>query len=474
MRAVITLLSQDEIQKIHEATLEVLEKTGVVIESEEVAAVLAKKGAKVSGNSVKFPREMVEEAISQINKTVLFAARDPKYDFVIPHGNYTFNSTSGYSPFIYDAPGEKRRRSTSDDLAKVARLCDGLDEVDFFWPIAMPTEETIAELEEISALNTSIRHITKHIECSCASKGAAEWQVRIGEAIAGGSDALRERPLFSAVASPTTPLAFEKCTSDALPVFAKAGIPVTPMNVPLAGTTAPCSFAGALVITNAEQLVILTILKAYNKDAPMVYSADTGSANLMTGNLNYDNPDYDLYTFGCAQLARFYGLPNTVGSGSYEAKDFTTVSGFNQNVLKTAINQMSLTDCAIWIGSLDDAMATSLWDIVLDCEVLKYAKLYCKELSVDSDSLALDVINEVGPRGEFVTHEHTLENFRQEVTLTSVNDSYLFMESGKHFIEMASEKANSILNSHIVTPLSDTVLMELDKLMEAARREFGK
>ena len=474
MKAVITFLNQDEIQQIHEASLEVMEKTGVIVDSEEVAATLAKKGAKVLGNTVKFPREMVEEAISLINPTVLFAARDPKKDFTIPYRNTTFNSTSGYSPFIYDKPGEERRNSTAKDLAKIARLCDGLDEVDFFWPIAMPTEETIAELEEISALHTAIQNISKHVECSCASKGAAQYQVRMAQAIAGGSEALRKRPLFSAVASPTTPMAFEKCTTDALPILAKAGIPVTPMNVPLAGTTAPATFAGALVVTNVEQLVTLVILKAYNPEAPMVYSCDTGSANLKTGNLAYDNPDYDLYTFACAQLARFYNIPNTVGSGNYEAKDFSTVSSFNQNVLKVAINQMSMTDCAIWIGSRDDSLASSIWDIILDAETLKYAKLYCKELEVNEKTLALNVIDEVGPRGEYVSHKHTTKNFRKEITLTSVHDSFLFQEPRVDFIDLAMEKANHILDNHVVMPLEDGLVRELDSLMAAARREFMK
>ena len=474
MKAVITFLSQDEIQQIHDASLEVLEKTGVIVDSEKVAATLAKQGAKVLGNTVKFPKKMVEEAIAQINPSVLFAARDSKKDFTIPYRNTTFNSTSGYSPFIYDKPGAERRHSTAADLAVVARLCDALDEVDFFWPIAMPTEESVAELEEISALHTAMKNTAKHVECSCASKGAAEFQVRMAQAIAGGSDALRKRPIFSAVASPTTPMAFEKCTTDALPILAKAGVPVTPMNVPLAGTTAPCTFAGALVVTNVEQLVTLTILKAYNPEAPMIYSCDTGSANLLTGNLAYDNPDYDLYTFACAQLARFYNIPCTVGSGSYEAKEFGTVSGFNQNVLKVAINQMSMTDCAIWIGSRDDSLASSLWDIILDAETLKFAKLYCKELTVDAKTLALDVIAEVGPRGEYVSHKHTTKNFRREITLASVHDSFLFQEPKTHFIDLAWEKANSILKSHAVMPLESGLVRELDDLMAAARREFSK
>ncbi len=473
MKVVTTILSTEEIHQIHEATLEVLEKTGVIIDSDDVCEFLSKKGAKVEGNRVRMPREMVEEAIAQINHKVMFAARQNKYDFTIPYKNITFNSTSGYSPYIYDEPNSKRRPSTAKDLVKIAQLCDALDEVDFFWPIVMPTEEIINEIQEISALNIAVRNITKHLECSCSSKGAAQWQVKMMQAVAGGEEELKKRPLFSAVVSPTTPLAFEKFVAEALVVFSKAGVPVTPMNVPLAGTTAPASFAGTLVVTNAEQLATLVILKAYNPEAPMVYSADTGSANLLDGDVSYNSPDYDLYTFACAQLARFYDIPCCVGSGSYEDKDFSTELGFSRNVLKVALNHMSLTDTACWIGSLDDALATSIWDIVLDAEVFKFAKLYCRELTVDQNTLAVKVIDEVGPRGEFLSHEHTFLNFRKEITTTEYKDSFLFKSKEKDFITLAREKAEEILKNHVVEPLEEDLIKELDTMMEAAKKEFN-
>ncbi len=473
MKAQLTFLSESEVQEIHEATLTVLEKTGVKVHSEAVLAHLGKAGAKVEGDRVRFPKEMMKEAIAQINREVFFAAREERYDFRIPTGGRTFNSTSGYSPFIYDEPFGKRRNTTAQDLATIAKLCSAIDEVDFFWPIAMPTEETAPEMEEISAFNTAIRHIGKHVECSCASPGAAQWQIRIAEAIAGGSDALRKRPLFSAVASPTTPLAFEKCTVEALPLLARAGIPVTPMNVPLAGTTAPATFAGTLVITNAEQLATLAILKAYNEEAPMVYAADTGSANLKTGDVAYSNPDYDLFSIACGDLAKFYRIPACVAHGSSEKRDFDRLSGFMYNVMRIAFSQITATDTSVWMGSLDDSLSTSLWDIVLDAEALRYAKIFCKELAVNRDSLALDVIDEVGPRGEFISHQHTFDHFRKEINNLDPLDSPL-LQSGENYLAFAQEKARTLLANAEDKPLDDAMLAELNQYMTAARKEFDR
>lgn len=471
MQASLTFLSSSELEQIHLATLEVLEKTGVVVEAPAVVAHLVRQGAQAAGNRLRIPRQMVTEALAMANREVTFAAVDPKYDFLLPKKKYTYNATSGYSPFIYDQPGGKRRQSRGEDLAKIARLCDDLAEIDFFWPIVMPTEESSAEMEELSAYNIAVRHTGKHIECSCASEGAARYQVQIAETLAGGSQALRKRPLLSVVASPTTPLAFEKGTAEALAIMAKAGVPVTPMNVPLAGTTAPASFAGTLVITNAEQLAALVILKAYNPEAPMIYAADTGSADLRTGDVAYANPDYDLFSIGCAQLAKSYALPSCVAHGSSEVREFDRISGFERNVLKIAISQMTYTDTSVWIGSQDDSLSTSLWDIVLDVEALAAAKLYCKSLDVSAESLAVSVIDEIGPRGEFISSDHTFRNFKREICTVSLPESYLFQGEGT-YLEKAMAKAAGILAQPAKQRLSAECLAELDDIMATARREF--
>lgn len=470
MQAKLTFLNQMEVEKIHEATLTVLEKVGVVIHDGDIVNHLAAKGAKTEGVHVRFPREMVEGAIALANKEVIFGARDQKRDLLIPYQNTTFNCTSGYSPFIYDEIGAERRRSTAADLAKIARLCDTIDNVDFFWPIAMPTEEIFAEMEEISALDISIRNTTKHVECSCASLGAAEWQVRMAEAIAGGSEALKKRPLFSAVASPTTPLAFEACTAQAYPILAKAGIPVTPMNVPLAGTTAPATFAGTFVITNAEQLAVLVILKSYNPDAPMIYACDTGSANMKTGAVAYNNPDYDLFSIGCAELARFYQMPNCSAHGGDETRDYVNVSSFWSEVERVALSQMTQTDTSVWMGSKDDCLASSIWDIVLDAEALRFAKIFTKKLEVNEDTLAIDAIAAVGPRGEFISSDHTFAHFRKEINSEEPENSFIFQ--GGDFRELAKEKAETAIVHADIPPLEEGLKKELDHYMAKAREEF--
>jgi trimethylamine--corrinoid protein Co-methyltransferase len=468
MQLRLEALSRTEVEKLHSATLAVLEKTGVIVDSKDARDLLKDNGARINGNIVTFPQSMVEKAISQINKTVPLAAREPHYSLVLP-SNQTLNSTSGYSAYVYDMEDSKSRPSTSKDLTDFAVLADALPEVDLFWPIAMPTEIDSPELQEIMALDISFRNTSKHVQCSLSDGQTALMQIKLGAALAGGEDKLREAPLFSVVASPFTPLTIRDGTGDAYIHMARAGIPVTPMNVPMAGTTAPATLPGAIVMTNAEQLATLLILKSANKDAPMVYSSDTGAADMKTGGMNYDSIDHIILNAAITQLARFYGFPTCVAHDSCEDKLYAYKAGFERNALRIAINGMVRSDLAIWMGSLDEALSCSLWDLLLDAEAVKLAKEYTRSLAVDDNTLAVDAIAEAGPGGNYLNSTHTMKNFRKALSLYSYDNSFIFAEAGD-FNENAKNKVREILKSHKVAQIPEAKLKAMDEVIAEARR----
>jgi|GEM_PF-3509679 len=475
MKAYLSILNTLETEKIQEATLKLLENTGVSVGSDAVVEHLAACGAKTIGNNVRFPHEMVIEALQASSPKITYAGMDDRRSFTFPEGNRTFLSTSGYGAFYYPEPGAKRRMSTAQDLVKIATLAEQLDDIDFFWPTTMPTEESVTAIQEMQSYNVAVRHTGKHVEVSCSSPEAAEWEVRLAEALAGGSEELKKRPLLSVVASPTTPLAFEKATVEAYPILAKAGVPLNPMNVPIAGSTAPATFAGTLTVGNAEQLAALTILKSYNPDAPFVYSGDENSADMATGNISFLGfaPDYDLFSVAAADIARAYGLPNCVGHGCNENKVFTSVDAFMSNVMRIAYTLTTRTDLSVWVGGADSSIATSIWDIMLDIEAIKYAKAYCKELEVSDETIGLEAIDEVGPHGEFMSSPHTLEHFREELNIISPEKSYLFADGGTDYVQKAFDKGNEIIENAMPFELGEDLAKELDGIMAAARKALA-
>jgi len=470
MKSLLTILTEDEIELIHEATLQVLEKTGIKVGSEKICRLLQRHGARVNGDNVKLPRAMVEEALRQVRRRVLLAGREAAFDLVVPAATPPYNTTSGYAPFVRDLETGRTRNSTGSDLKDFAVVSDFLEVVDFFWPIVLPTDEP-PPMEELSALDISLRHIRKHIQCSCATEKTARWQVRLAAAVAGGEDRLRKRPIFSALVSPISPLTFEKNAVEAMVALAEAGIPVVPMTMSLSGTTAPATLAGTLTMANAEELATLVILKCANPDAPMIYSTDAAPADLKTGVVNYFAPEYLLLGAACAQMARRYSMPSMVAHGSSEELPYDLPS-FERNVLKVAVSQMTRTDLASWLGSLESALNASLVNLVGDAEACVHASAYLRRFEVNAETLALGPIHEVGPAGHFLAHKHTVQHFRKELWIKSLQDRFILDPGDGSFVERSKQKVKEILARHEVPPLEGDLLKEMEAIMRRARRDI--
>lgn len=470
MKSLLSFLAEDEIERIHEATMQVLEKTGIKVGSEKICRLLQRHGAKVNGHNVRLPKALVAEALQQVRQQVLLAGREASFDLIVPAAEPPYNTTSGYAPFVKDLETGRTRNSTGRDLMDFAVVSDFLEVIDFFWPIVMPTDEP-PPVEELCALDISLRHIRKHIQCSCATEKTARWQVRLAAVIAGGEDRLKERPIFSALVSPISPLTFERNAVEAMAALAEAGIPVVPMTMSLSGTTAPATLAGTLTIANAEELATLVILKCANPDAPMVYSTDAAPADLKTGVVNYLAPEYLLLGAACAQMARRYSMPSMVAHGSSEELPYDLPS-FERNVLKVAISQMTRTDLASWLGSLESALNASLVNLVGDAEACMHASAYLRRFAVNAETLALGPIDEVGPAGHFLAHKHTVQHFRKELWIKNLQDRF-FLDPGEgSFADQAKHKVREILTNYQVPPLDRDLLKEMDAIMLQARRDI--
>lgn len=470
MRSLLSFLTEDEIERIHRATLQLLETTGVQIGSEKICELLRRHGARVGGKNVKFPRPMVETALQRAQHQVLLAGRTAEFDLVVPAAEPPFNATSGYAPFVKDLDTGQTRNSTGADLEDFAIISDYLEVVDFFWPIVMPTDEP-PPMEELCALDISLRNIRKHIQCSCATEKIARWQVRLAAAVAGGESLLEKSPLFSALVSPVSPLNFGKNAVEAVAALAEAGIPVVPMTMSLSGTTAPATLAGTLTMANAEELATLVIIKSVNPAAPMIYSTDIAPADLKTGVVNYSAPEYLLLGAACAQIARYYNMPGMVAHGSSEEMPYDLPS-FERNVLKVAASQMTRTDLASWLGSVDSSLNASLINLLGDAEACAHAAAYLRHFEVDGDTLALGPIDEIGPAGHFLSHKHTLQHFRKELWTKRLKDPFILEPGEGTFADQAKHKVKDILKSHRVPPLDRELLREMDRLVLEARRDI--
>jgi len=471
MRAILNFLTEDEVERIHNASLRILKETGVKILSEKVRKLLAENGAEVSGEIVKIPSSLVEEAIKRAPEKITLGAREPKCDLKLPADDFPFLATSGFSSFVDDFETAERRESTSSDLKDFALVGDYLDTADYFWPTIIPGEIP-PPLQELHALAIALENNRKHIQCSCVTEKTAEWQIRLASALVGGEEELRKRPIISTINCPVAPLTFEGGASEAMIILARAGIPTAPMSMVLAATTGPATMAGTLAVANAEELASLVIVECANPGAPMIYTSEAAPANMKTGEINYKAPEYPLLSAAFAQMARFYKIPSLVADVSLEEIP-SDLSSLERNILKVAMSFMSHTDLSPWFGSRNQALSASLDQLIIDAEVCEHARAYLRRFEANDDTLALDIIHKVGPGGHFLDEKHTIVHFRKEIWSRELYDPFIVDPAAKgSFLERAKAKAKEILSTHKPPPIKEEVHKEMRRILRDAEKDI--
>ncbi len=448
----LIFLSDDEIASVHETSLKILQQIGIKVLSKKVQSLLVENGAKVdvASSIVKIPSSLVEEAIKKAPKEMVLCGRNPKFDLKLPAKDFPFVATSGFSVFMRDFETGEKRMTKSSDLIDFAILSDYLNQVDFFWPIVTPTELP-PPVQTVHGLAISFENTEKHVQYQALSEKEAKWQIKLASTVVGDEEKLKKRPIFSSVNCPVSPLLFEEGSSEAMVELAKAGIPVLPMSMALCGSTAPATIAGTLTIVNAESLAALVILQCANSGAPVIYCAESTSADMRTGEINYEAPEFPLIAAGATQMARLYKLPC-----------YTTPIG--------VLTQMGRGDISADFGSLENAESSALEQVILDVEAWEQAKAYLRRFKVDEETLGFDAIREVGPGGNFLGLKHTLEHFQKEIWLKK--EAVLLPSTGGSIVERAKEKVRQILSTHVPSQLDEEVKREINQILRDCEKDM--
>jgi trimethylamine--corrinoid protein Co-methyltransferase len=467
-----TFLSQEEIEAIHKASLQVLEKTGIKVMSEIALDILKKGGAKVDygTNRVTLPRQLVEEALKMAPKTITYGARNPKYDFVLNKKEPHFCAT-GDPPFILDWETGQRRYSTAEDVANCAVIADYLDHVQLTWGTLPPTELP-SPIQDLVAICTYLRKTEKHVEYNALNARSAQYEIEIATAIVGDSKRLREKPIYSAIQCPFSPLTYDKGITEGAIELGKAGIPVVLYPLPLSGSTGPATPAGTMVIANADVLGGLVIQELANPGAPVVYSAGAGVVNFHTGDQG-ESPEDPLMHMGLGQLACYYDLPDE-REVFYGASKLLSRQSSHHTVeaLLTHISTKPVPDIILGLGGLGGT--TSPEAMVIDNEIVDYALRFAQGIEVNEDTLAVDVIDKAGPGGHFLGEKHTLKHFRERwMPRLDVDSLETWEKEGvKSLGELAHQKVKEILATHKPTPLPEDVDREICRILQRAEAEL--
>jgi len=466
-RLKLQLLSPQDIEKIHQATLDVIESAGVRFPSPKALDIWASHGASVDRETsiVKAPGSLVEAALKKAPPIYTLAARDSAQDLPLD-GNHVFVGTDGCGVEVLDIYSGERRRSRLQDIAEIARVGDFLEEVAFHW-VAVSAQDRPPASRGLHELKAVWENSTKHVQTeSIYNAREAEVAVEMAAAVAGGRQALRQRPVLSIMQCTAPPLGHDGGSLEAALVAAEAGLPVGFMTMSACLTTGPATLAGNLVVGNAEVISALALIQLAQPGAPVFYAAAQTASDLRSGAYTGGGPEDFLFGAAGNLLSDFYNVPLSMGSFATGAKQPDWQAGI-ENSLSTFMASIVMSDMLLGVGLLHGSRIWSYAQMLMDCEIFSLVVKLLEGIPVDEESLALDVIKAVGPGGNFLKQKHTLKHMR-ELYLPRYLDRrpYNQWEEQKDgAADWALAKARQILETHQPSPLDTVLSSELSRMI---------
>ena len=472
-RVSLNILSDQDVRRIHTATLDVIENVGVRFPSHKALDIWEAHGARVDRQTmvVKASGQLVEAALKKAPPAYALAARDPSQDLMMD-GHHVFVGTDGCGVEVIDIHTGERRRSCLQDVADIARVADYMEEVAFHW-VAVSAQDCPPESRSLHELRALWENSTKHAQTeSIYSEREAQASLEMAATIVGGREALRQRPVLSLMQCTAPPLGHDGGSVEAALIGAEAGLPTGFMTMTSCLTTAPATLAGNLVVGNAEVISGLALIELAYPGAPVFYAAAQTASDLRTGGYTGGGPEDFLFGAATNVLADYYNVPLSMGSFATGAKEPDWQAGI-ENSLSTFMASIVLSDMLLGVGLLHGSRVWSFEQMLMDCEIFDLVRKTLEGIVVDDETLALDVIRAVGPGGNFLAQKHTKKHMR-ELWVPRLFDRRpynVWEEKRDGARDWARQKAQDILKNHQPDPLDPRLSAELARIIESVERK---
>jgi len=470
---VLRFTTPQQIQEIHNATLEVLRRTGVKVYEEEALGLLKEAGADVQGELVRIPEFLVEEALRSAPSSIAVSSRNGSRAMALEAGKVYFGTGSD-TPMILDHETGAMRPTLKSDVVRNAIICDHLPNIDFVMSMGLVSDVPthVSDLHQFEAM---LANTEKPLVYTAHDRQELAYILEMAELVAGGEDEFRRNPFAVLYAEPISPLMHSKEAVEKLLYCAQKGAPVIYTVGIMAGATAPVTSAGLLVVANAELLSGLVMAQLKRKGTPVIYGGMVTAMDMATGIFSYSAPELYLRQAIFTEMARFYGLPIFGVGGCSDSCAFDQQAGFEQaySLLMASLSGVNLVHD---VGYLGQGMVASHEMLVMSNEGIGLFKRLLRGIEVGPEDLALDAIHEVGPGGHFVQHEHTLRHFRQEMwvpRLFNRKSPEVWKRSGSLTLgERVKEEVTRILQEHHPKALARETLAGMAEILR--RAEEGK
>ncbi len=410
MNTFATLLTDEQVERTHQASLEVLENVGLLVRNNKAREIFIRHGCKADGERVRYPREVVEQFRSLMPPTFTFRGRDPKFDRTIPKDGPVI-VTGSSAPNIIDPVTGQERRSRSDDIARIAHLINELPGYDVL-SVSTLAEDAPPGQFTLSRLYPALKNCLKPVRSTATDIEDARSILQLASLIAGSDKAYREHPFITHHFCPVvSPLTMDYASTEMLIYFTENKWPVYPSIVPNAGLTSPMSMAGTLAQGNAEFLAAAVLMQMVQPRTELIYATLPTVADMRTGAYASGGVECGMLHMAFAQMAHFYDVPCGGYIGLTNAKINDAQSGFETGI-STMAGLLAGADMLNMGGLLDALKVFDFAKAVIDNEIALMLKRVKRGIEFNEENLALDVIAEIGPGGSFMVHKHTMKRMK--------------------------------------------------------------
>ena len=462
---------------IHDASLRILERTGMLIDHKGGRDLLQEAGAEVDNKRgiVRFPPELVEHSLENAPRTLIYAGRDPEHDMILKAGGEVYSRTTTGETTYVDLKSGQYRRAKIDDMKEFALLADALPNIDCCG--AIYAGDVPVQTADIHAVRILLEGQRKHFVYQTFSTKNLKYVIEMMLAVRGSREELRKRPPARGTLATISPLFIAEDDVDSIILSCEYGIPMGLATMANAGATAPITLAGTLAQANAEALGALTLTQVVRSGHPVPYYVIPMVTDMATGLGLLGSPENTLLTAAISQLGReYYKIPvETLG---FTADGAICEQTFFQKATNGLMQCLAGGNLLMGAGITDSVTAASPVQLVIDDEIMGVLRRILRGFQINMETLGLDVIDKIGPRGNFLSDEHTLkylrsgEHFRPNIFDRDPRDAWC-SKGEKGLAQKAREKAFSILEQHEVKPLPEAVSRELKSIMKKADKELA-
>jgi trimethylamine---corrinoid protein Co-methyltransferase len=470
------ILSDEDIERIHAGSMEILTDVGIVIHHESALRSLDESGAIVDHHkqTVRIPPEMADECVRQSRGLGTLAGRSRENDLKVEPGRTYTRSVSG-SIYMIDSESGTRRNATSTDVANFTRLQDALQNISFCGGSPYPSD-VHPSMQDINQVSIMLRNTSKHIRFQPFSGRNLEYAVALAGAVVGGKEELRKRPILSCITAPSSPLRYSREQVDIIVRSGHYGLPVMLGSTPTMGASGPVTLAGSLILQNAEILAGIVLSQIMNPKAPLSYGPRMPTMDMRTGISAWGGVEFGLAAAAAVQVGQAYGLEIDTYGPSTDAKVLDEQAAIERtfNALLPALAGAHIINGA---GVLESILSVSMEQLAIDNEMLGMMFRLLRGIHVEEETLARDVIRKVGPGGNYLADRHTLEHFKAEHFIPELFDrrtrAAWERAGSKNIVTASKEKVGRILAEHHVASLDKGVIAQIDAILDDARKKIA-